>query len=148
MQLEDLYKETLVKHYKARHGYGVLEAYTQSAFRTNHACGDEIRVFVDTSDAVIRQLSYELSGCTMCQSSASIMYDLCVRQTISHALFLRDAVKKMLVDKQCSQREILKDAAAFETVSNFPGRIRCVCLCWDALAEAVNADDARSTKND
>jgi nitrogen fixation protein NifU and related proteins len=138
MKLDDLYKDVLVKHYREQHGNGKLAIHTHFASKTNPTCGDEIKVFALLNESTINRLSYEVSGCTMCQSSASIMHDLCLGQTAEYAMVLRDALKCMLTRKGSPVADILKEATAFQAACSYPGRIRCISLCWDTLAEALN----------
>jgi nitrogen fixation protein NifU and related proteins len=137
MKLESIYKDILVKHYREQRGSGHLEDYSHSSSRSNPTCGDQITVFARLSNGIIEGLSYQVIGCTMCQASASIMYDLCEKQSVEIFLTKKKNLNSMLVEKNISDLDELGDAAAFEGASNYPSRIRCINLSWDALHDAI-----------
>ena len=76
--LEDLYREIILDHYKNPRNRGVLEAPpAQKSEGMNPLCGDEIAVYLvvdGTGDnAVVRDIKIGGQGCSISQSSASMM---------------------------------------------------------------------------
>jgi nitrogen fixation protein NifU and related proteins len=72
--LEDLYREIILDHYRNPRNRGELES--PPALRTegfNPLCGDEVVVFLDATGDVIADLRVSGQGCSISQSSASMM---------------------------------------------------------------------------
>ena len=71
--LEDLYREIILDHYRTPRNRGELDAPAVSAEGHNPLCGDEIRIFVDVQDDIVTDVRFNGSGCSISQSSASMM---------------------------------------------------------------------------
>ena len=71
--LEDLYREIILDHYRTPRNRGELEAPAVSAEGHNPLCGDEIRIFIDVKDGLVSEVRFNGSGCSISQSSASMM---------------------------------------------------------------------------
>ena len=71
--LEDLYREVILDHYRTPRNKGELPPPATCTEGTNPLCGDEIRLFLDVTDGVIRDVRFSGHGCSISQSSASMM---------------------------------------------------------------------------
>ncbi|MFM9138573.1 MAG: Fe-S cluster assembly sulfur transfer protein SufU, partial [Actinomycetota bacterium] len=71
--LEDLYREIILDHYRTPRNRGELDPPAVSAEGHNPLCGDEIRIFLDVKDGVVADVKFSGSGCSISQSSASMM---------------------------------------------------------------------------
>jgi nitrogen fixation protein NifU and related proteins len=92
MNLDTLYQEIILDHYKHPHHAGLREPYEAEVHHVNPTCGDELtlRVHLDTSgdQAVVEDVSYEAEGCSISQASASVMTDLVIGKPLQEALGL------------------------------------------------------------
>ena len=81
MQLESMYQEIILDHYRNPHHKGLPEPYDAEVHHVNPLCGDEVtlRVMLKTmpsdsdgdadSEAVVEDVSYEGLGCSISQAS-------------------------------------------------------------------------------
>ena len=71
--LEDLYREIILDHYRTPRNRGELDPPALFADGHNPLCGDEIRISVAVQDGVVTDVRFSGSGCSISQSSASMM---------------------------------------------------------------------------
>ena len=91
MQLESMYQEIILDHYRHPHGRGLREPFEAEVHHVNPTCGDEVtlRVHLETNPAgepILSDVSYEGMGCSISQASVSAMYDLVLGKTVPEAL--------------------------------------------------------------
>ncbi|MDE0269257.1 MAG: SUF system NifU family Fe-S cluster assembly protein [Acidimicrobiaceae bacterium] len=150
-QLDNLYRDIILDHYRKPRNRGRLEvppAWSAKGF--NPLCGDEITVYVIVDrNNKITEITTEGYGCSISQASASLMTTAVKNRQRSEALNLTTAFKKMLAiedpadstgntTNNSEEPEIaLGDLKALQGVLKFPVRIKCATLCWNALLEAL-----------
>jgi nitrogen fixation protein NifU and related proteins len=143
MQLEQLYQDIILDHYKKPRGRGLREPYEVQVRHVNPTCGDEVDLRVHLIDGSVADVSYEGMGCSISQASASVLHELMVGRTVSEALSTVDKFSEMISSRgQIEPDEaVLDDAVAFAGVAKYPARVKCALLAWmafkDATAQAV-----------
>jgi nitrogen fixation NifU-like protein len=143
--LEDLYREIILDHYRTPRNRGELDPPAVSAEGYNPLCGDEIRVFVIVENGVVSDVRFNGSGCSISQSSTSMMTTAIkgksvdqVRKVVrrfKHMMTLDDDGDSTPVDESLN----LGDLEALQGVVKFPVRIKCATLGWNTLLDALNA---------
>jgi nitrogen fixation protein NifU and related proteins len=162
--LEELYREIILDHYRSPRNRGELEsppAHRVEGF--NPLCGDEVVVSLLVEDGTLADLKIGGSGCSISQSSASLMSaavkgkDLDeVRKLIStfkgmmsiHEASLGDhADDDEVADAEPEEIDLnqLGELAALQGVVKFPVRIKCATLSWNALAQGLDEVDATAS---
>ena len=140
--LGDLFQDVILEHYKRPRNRGVLEDATASVHMNNPACGDEVRLFLRIEGGVVRDVSFEGEGCSISQSSISMMTQLLKGRPVEEGLRLGERFKAMMHgDPEAARDPDLKDARSLAGVSRFPTRIKCALLGWNAFEEATQATD-------
>ena len=154
--LEDLYREIILDHYRAPRNRGELPvppAHQVEGF--NPLCGDEIVLFVEVDGSgVIRDLKVGGQGCSISQSSASMMSAAVKGKTVDEARALIRAFKAMMSIHERSLGDggevdvteasmpdpdvKLGDLEALQGVVKFPVRIKCATLSWNTLAQGLD----------
>jgi len=150
--LEDLYREIILDHYRSPRNRGELES--PPATRTegfNPLCGDEIVVYLDIDDAgVVSDIRIGGTGCSISQSSASMMSAAIKGKTIQEVRALTRAFKAMMsihessldggeADHAAPEPEVkLGDLEALRGVARVPVRIKCATLSWNTLAQGLD----------
>jgi nitrogen fixation NifU-like protein len=151
--LEDLYREIILDHYRNPRNRGELPV--PPAHRTegfNPLCGDEIVVFVEVADGRVADIRIAGQGCSISQSSASMMTSAVKGKTIDEVAELTRAFKAMMSiheaglegeetsdDGVAEASEVsLGDLEALRGVVKFPVRIKCATLSWNTLAQALD----------
>lgn len=140
--LEDLYREIILDHYKSPRNRGSLEPPAVRAEGHNPLCGDEIEVFLDVTDGIITDIKIGGQGCSISQSSASMMSAAVKGKPIADVRALIARFKHMMsIDEDGPEPDTsapLGDLEALQGVVKFPVRIKCAVLSWNTLAEALD----------
>ena len=156
--LEDLYREIILDHYRSPRNRGELPvppAHRVEGF--NPLCGDEVVVYLEVDDGTLTDLRIAGQGCSISQSSASMMSATVKGRPVEEARKLIRSFKAMMsihehslggeegaedADAQ-SEAETIKpedlgELAALQGVVKFPVRIKCATLSWNALAQGLD----------
>jgi nitrogen fixation protein NifU and related proteins len=152
MQLENMYQEIILDHYRNPHHKGLRDPFDAQVYHVNPTCGDEVTLRVSLKEsadgeAVVEDVSYESLGCSISQASASVMSDLVIGKPVSEAMRIGDAFLELMKSKGQLEpdEDVLEDAVVFAGVSKYPARIKCALLGWmawkDATAQAIAKSD-------
>ena len=143
--LDDLYREIILDHYRTPRNRGELAPPAISATGYNPLCGDEVRVFIIVEDGVVADVRFNGSGCSISQSSTSMMTSAIKGKSIEevrkivrrfkHMMTIDEDGDTALVDETLN----LGDLEALQGVVKFPVRIKCATLGWNTLLDALNA---------
>ena len=141
MQLENMYQEIILDHYRNPHGRGLREPFEAEVHHVNPTCGDEVTLRVHLEGDTIADVSYEGMGCSISQASVSAMYDLVIGKTVQQALETGEHFMTLMQakgDPSVAEKleDELEDAVAFAGVSKYPARIKCALMGWMALKDA------------
>lgn len=136
--VEALYQEIILDHYKHPRGSGKLADPAGESFQVNPTCGDEVTVGIRLDDRGLVHLGYEGQGCSISQASASVMAELLDEATVERLARAERAFLEMMHSKGAAQpdEDVLGDGIAFAGVSKYPARIKCALLPWMALQDA------------
>ncbi len=143
MDLQNLYQEIILDHYRAPHHAGLREPYESEVHHVNPTCGDEVTLRVHVVDGVVEDVSYDAEGCSISQASTSMLTDLLIGLPVEDAMTVHESFVALMQGKGLVEpdEEVLEDAVAFTGVARFPARIKCALLGWmawkDATARAV-----------
>ncbi|MFW6596898.1 Fe-S cluster assembly sulfur transfer protein SufU [Propionibacteriaceae bacterium Y2011] len=140
MNVEDLYQDIILDHYRARHNSGLREPYEAEVHHVNPSCGDEITLRVHVDGDGVADVSYEAVGCSISQASTSVMTELVIGHGIGNAMDLRREFTEMMHGQGQVEpdEDRLEDGIAFAGVAKFPARVKCALLGWSALADALS----------
>ena len=141
--LGDLFQDIILEHYKRPRNKGKLDDATVDIHMNNPTCGDEIQLYLKVEDGVVTEVAFEGEGCSISQSSISMMTQILKGQPVAEGLRIADRFKEMMHgDEDAARDKDLKDARALQGVSKFPTRVKCALLGWNAFEEASKkADD-------
>jgi nitrogen fixation protein NifU and related proteins len=139
MQLESMYQEIILDHYRTPHHKGLREPYDVEVHHVNPTCGDEITLRVKLDGDTVTDVSYESAGCSISQASASVLTDLVIGRDIGAGLVAHREFVALMQSKGevAPDEEILEDAVAFTGVSKYPARVKCALLSWMAWKDAT-----------
>jgi nitrogen fixation NifU-like protein len=164
--LEDLYREIILDHYRSPRNRGELPsppAHRIEGF--NPLCGDEVVVYLQVDDGLVGDIRITGQGCSISQSSASLMSSAVKGKSVAEARDLIHTFKSMMSihesrlggpdhkssngastgDEQIDEADVfsvdrgsLGELAALQGVVKFPVRIKCATLSWNALAQGLD----------
>ena len=146
MDLDSLYQEIILDHYKNPHHAGLRDPFEAEVHHVNPTCGDEVTLRVHVADGVVEDVSYDALGCSISQASASVMTDLVIGKQVDEAMKVHETFLTLMQGRGQVEpdEDVLEDGIAFAGVAKFPARVKCALLGWmawkDATAQAV-ADD-------
>ena len=143
--LEDLYREIILDHYRTPRNRGELPPPAAHAVGHNPLCGDEIDVYLQVEDGIVTDVKVGGQGCSISQSSASMMSQAVKGHSVAEVRALVRRFKGMMSieeespeGEQVAGDEIkLGDLEALQGVVKFPVRIKCATLAWNTLIEAL-----------
>ena len=147
MDLDSLYQEIILDHYKNPHHEGLREPFEAEVHHVNPTCGDEVTMRVHLSaegedpDAWrVADVSYDAEGCSISQAATSVMTDLVIGKPLGEALSVHDTFLTMMQGRGSvdPDEDVLEDGIAFAGVAKFPARVKCALLSWMAWKDAVS----------
>ena len=154
MNLESMYQEVILDHYKNPQHAGLREPYEAEVHHVNPSCGDEItlRVHLSEDGATVEDVSYDAVGCSISQASTSVMAEEVIGKPVAEAMEKLGAFEKMVTSRGTVEGDAEKigDGVAFAGVAKFPARVKCALLGWKAFqaatSDALGESDAPEDK--
>lgn len=139
MNLETLYQEIILDHYRNPRGKGLREPFEAEVHHVNPSCGDEITLRVQVDEGVVQDISYDATGCSISQASTSVMYEQLVGQPLEQVWPVVEEFVKLIEGrgKVEPNEDVLGDGIAFAGVAAFPARVKCALLGWMAFKDAT-----------
>ena len=137
MALEDLYKEVILDHYKNPRNKRPVPEASLTCSRNNPLCGDEITMFATVEDGTVRDVAFQGQGCSISQSSASMLTEAVKGKKIAEAEHLAADFRGMMAGEVEPDEDEFGDLVALKGVVKYPIRIKCAVLAWDVLQEAL-----------
>jgi nitrogen fixation NifU-like protein len=139
MQLQQMYQEIILDHYKNPHGRGLRDPYDAESHQVNPTCGDEVTLRVSLDGETVRDVSYDGQGCSISQASTSVLTDLVVGKSIGEAFKKMDAFLELVQGRGQVEpdEDVLEDGIAFAGVAKYPARVKCALLGWMAFKDAL-----------
>ena len=152
--LEDLYREIILDHYRTPRNRGELPAPPAVVAQGhNPLCGDEITVYLQLDGDTVTDVKVGGQGCSISQSSASMMSQAIKGRTVPEVRALVRRFKGMMsIEEEGSDGDAASDGAevklgdleALQGVVKFPVRIKCATLSWNTLAQGLDEADTTS----
>jgi len=150
VNLEEVYQELLLDHYKSPRHHGVLLNPDKKVDLVNPLCGDQISLTMKFSGDTIGNIAFTGHGCSISQATASIMSELLVGKSKAEAQRLSALFRGMIKSEIAGDSlEALGDALALEGVKKHSARVKCALLAWDCVDRALaDGDSARSLRDE
>lgn len=154
MNLEQMYQEIILDHYRHPEGKGLREPYDVEVHHINPTCGDEVTLRVHLVDdpaghePAVR-ISYDSQGCSISQASESVLFAQLDGAPVSEGMAAVDEFCELMqagTHGYTPDEEVLGDGVAFAGVAKYPARVKCALLGWmawkDAVAQALAASES------
>jgi nitrogen fixation NifU-like protein len=151
--LDALYQEIILDHYKNPHHKGLRDPYEAEVHHVNPTCGDEVTLRVHLAEGKVADVSYDSVGCSISQASASVMTDLVIGKPVAEAMSIHESFLTLMQGRGNVEpdEDVLEDGIAFAGVAKFPARVKCALLSWmawkDATASAVELEETMEESN-
>jgi nitrogen fixation protein NifU and related proteins len=139
--LDSLYRQVIMDHYKNPRNKGVLEDGNLTINMNNPTCGDRIQLSMNVVDGIVTDAKFEGEGCSISMSSASMMTQAIKGKNINDAIKLSSVFSNMMQGKEYEDDLDLGDIEALQGVSKFPARIKCATLAWKAMEKGLKEEE-------
>ena len=137
-ELDELYRELILDHYRSPRNREPLESPTVVAEGYNPLCGDEVELRLTLDGDVISEVSCAGRGCSISQASASMLTEAVKGKTLEQARALGALFTRMMTDPEFTPEEDVGDMEALQGVAKYPVRVKCATLAWHTLQDGLN----------
>lgn len=136
-ELRELYQQVILDHNKSPRNFRVIENANHHSEGYNPLCGDRIDIFLDVEDGIVKDISFQGSGCAISKASASLMTSMVKGKTVAEAEKLFEKFHDLITGKLNGDAEELGKLAVFAGVRDFPARVKCASLAWHTMINAL-----------
>jgi nitrogen fixation NifU-like protein len=132
-RLNDIYPETLRKHYEDPRNYRQIEDESSKATAVNPVCGDEVTIYLKGDKIKVSEVTYQGHLCAISMASASLMSEAVRDRSPQEIAAISRNFEAMM---RGSDSVALGDLDALRSIRTYRVRIRCALLPWEALRKA------------
>jgi nitrogen fixation NifU-like protein len=146
-ELKELYQQVILDHNKSPRNLGKLESANQNAEGYNPLCGDKVNIYIEMDNDVIKDISFQSSGCAISRASSSLMSSAIKGKTREEAEKLFNLFHDLITGKLDEKKsfEELGKLAVFAGVKDFPSRVKCASLPWHTMINALRNKEGKVT---
>jgi len=147
-ELSELYQQVILDHNKKPRNFRKLENANHTADGYNPLCGDQLTIYLDLEDGLVKEVGFEGSGCAISKASASMMTQAVKGKSKEQAENLFQEFHSMVTGELNEEMEenSLGNLKIFAGVREFPVRVKCATLPWHTLHAALNKQEQVSTE--
>jgi nitrogen fixation NifU-like protein len=147
-ELSELYQQVILDHNKKPRNFHKLDAANRTAEGYNPLCGDQLTVYMQLEDEVVKDISFEGSGCAISKAAASMMTQSVKGKTKEEVETLFNEFHRMVtggLDEETMPNHLGR-LTIFSGVRDFPARVKCASLSWHTMHAALNGQEITSTE--
>jgi len=146
MALEELYQEIILDHYKHPRNKGKIENPDIQEHAKNPLCGDEINISAKVENGVITEVKFWGQGCSISQSSASLLTEALKGKNLEEAKHLILIFQEMLAGHDLPETEDIDwgELEALRGVTKFPARLKCATLAWNTVQKGIEVFEKKT----
>ena len=134
--LNELYQQVILDHSRSPRNFRKLDQPNRTAQGHNPLCGDNVMLYLLMDGEVVKDVSFQGSGCAISKASASILTEAIKGKSKADVKALFDKVHELVTTGRNSTE--LGKLAVFAGVHKFPARVKCAILPWHAAMSAVD----------
>ncbi len=141
-QLENLYREIILEHFKHPRNKGLLDVSGARSYRyKNPSCGDDVTIQTKVEAGHVVLCRHEGTGCSICCASASVLTETMLGLPVAKAEKTAKAYVAMVRNEPFDEDVDLGEAEVFQGVRLFPARTKCASIAWLAFLETIKEDE-------
>ena len=147
-ELSELYQQVILDHNKKPRNFRRPENANHTAEGYNPLCGDQLTIYLDLENDLVKDVGFEGSGCAISKAAASMMTQAVKGKSKEQAESLFNEFHSMVtgeLDEETDENN-LGNLKIFAGVREFPVRVKCATLPWHTLHAALNKQDQISTE--
>jgi len=136
---DDLYRDVILDHFRRPRNHGTLPTPDVAVQGVNPLCGDSLELMFTVRNGKIDDIKMTGNGCSISQSSASMMTEALKGKALGESEGLAKAFKKMMLENGSAAElpEDLEELSALEGVQKYPVRVKCALLAWNTLLQGL-----------
>lgn len=139
MDIKQLYRQVIMEHYKNPKNRGLIDANDYLTIHLNNpSCGDELTVQLKVDNKKITDIRHDGTGCSICCSSASVMSLTLEKKSLEEAQAIIKEYYEMIKGYPFESKILIGDALSYQGVSQFPARIKCATLAYQAVERGIS----------
>jgi nitrogen fixation NifU-like protein len=138
VEIDDLYQEIILDHYKHPRHAGKLSDAEAMIDEENPTCGDHIKLTAKAGQGRVEDVTIDCSGCAICTASSSIMAEMVVGRPVAEARTLAGRFTALMRGEGDMSDDELGDLVALKGVTRYPLRVKCATMGWHALQSALD----------
>ncbi len=139
MNIKQLYRQVIMDHYKNPKNKGLIDDKDYLTIHLNNpSCGDELTVQLRVEGNEITDIKHEGTGCSICCSSASVMSVTLIKKSLNEANTIIKEYYEMIKGYPFKGDILNGDALAYQGVSQFPARIKCATMAYQAVERGIS----------
>ncbi|MGA2177104.1 MAG: Fe-S cluster assembly sulfur transfer protein SufU [Verrucomicrobiota bacterium] len=143
--LNELYQQVILDHCRKPRNFRVLAGDHRAAEGRNPLCGDRFTIYLQLEGEVIRDISFQGSGCCISKASASMMTGQLKGKTAAEARHCFSQFQTLVTTGKMDE-EAMGKLCAFAGVHHFPMRVKCAILPWHAMLAALKGETIVTTE--
>lgn len=147
-ELSELYQQVILDHNKKPRNFRKPDTANYSAEGYNPLCGDQLTVYLNLEDDLVKEVGFEGSGCAISKAAASMMTQAVKGKSKEQAENLFKEFHSMVtgeLDEEAEENS-LGNLKIFAGVREFPVRVKCATLPWHTMHAALNKQEQVSTE--
>ncbi len=148
-EISELYQQVILDHNKKPRNFHKLETANRVAEGFNPLCGDQFTVYMQLEDGVVKDVSFEGSGCAISKAAASMMTQSVKGKTRGEAETLFNEFHRMVtgeLDEEATPNDLGR-LKIFAGVRDYPARVKCASLSWHTLHAALHGEEIATTES-
>jgi nitrogen fixation NifU-like protein len=148
-ELSELYQQVILDHNKKPRNFRKMEEANARAEGFNPLCGDQLTVYMQMDGGVVREISFEGSGCAISKASASMMTQSLTGRTRDEAEVIFHEFHRMVtgeLDEETTPHHLGR-LTIFSGVRDYPARVKCASLCWHTMKAALEGQETTTTES-
>jgi nitrogen fixation protein NifU and related proteins len=142
-ELRELYQQVILDHNKSPRNFKRIDNANKFAEGFNPLCGDKINIYLIVENDIVKDISFQGSGCAISKASASLMSSIVKGKTVKEAGELFNKFHSLITGKLDDNFDLeeLGKLAVFAGVREFPVRVKCASLAWHTMMSAIKEDE-------
>lgn len=131
--IKDLYQSVILQHERQPFHYYKMDAPDVTLQAYNPVCGDQFQLFLKMEGQVVTEVSFQGYGCAISKASTSILAEKITGLSFSAIQLLVQHFQNIVTPDGSIYAEADPALQAFAAARQFPERLQCATLSWQAL---------------
>ena len=144
----ELYQQVILEHNRSPKNFHKLDPATHAAEGYNPLCGDHINIYLHMNSGMVKDISFDGSGCAISTASASILTVEIKGKLLSEVERIVQDVHHVILGSKNPEdcTELSRSVSVFAGIRQFPARVKCATLPWHTLKAALEGKEQASTE--